>query len=202
VPHDVPPPGAADDAPRLEAALAGLLPRPPVVEGDDAPLLGGVPEGVEGGLLGAQARRHQVQPGRVDLDALGGELAHRLGRTTREGGLLPRAGRDPEHGRLVGLEADLRERRGVGGDPVAGLVVEEGVQRADLDHDPELAQVVLVALEGLLERLVALGVVGVLRVVGPPDVLLGDEPGLGEQHDVEVEQPLRLVARHRVSLPL
>ena len=112
------------------------------------------------GSSAPHAGRHQVEPGGVDLDALGGQLAHRLGRTPREGRLLPRPGRHAQHGRLVGLEADLGQGRGVGGDAVAGLVVEERVERPHLDHHAELAQVVLVALEGLLEGLVTLSASG------------------------------------------
>ena len=88
--------------------VAGSSPGPAVVEGDDATLLGGLPAGVEGRLLGAQAGRHEVEAAGVDLDALRGQLAHRLGGGARQRVLLPGAGRDAEHRGLVGLEADLR----------------------------------------------------------------------------------------------
>ena len=89
--------------------------------------------------------------------------------------------------RLVAGQRDLGQLELVGADPVAGLVLEERVDAADLDRDAEGAQVLLVALEHLLERLVAR--VGVEDL---PDPVLGDVVALDEQHDEQVEQPLGL----------
>ena len=70
----------------------------------------------------------------------------------RPAGVLPDLGGQADHGGLVGGEADVGQRELVGPDPVARLVVEERVHLADLDRHAEAAQLVLVALEHLLER--------------------------------------------------
>jgi hypothetical protein len=88
----------------------------------------------------------------------------------------------------------------VGRDPVARLVVEERVHVADLDRHPEGAELLLVALEHLLEPLV-----GGVRVEDRADPLLADVVTLDEQHDEQVEQPLALARRdraHAVLLPV
>ena len=107
---------------------------------------------------GSSARRlggTRSSRGRVDLDALGGELAHRLGRYAAPASPAPTPGpRCPSTAASSASKRISGRAEAVGGDAVAGLVVEERVERADLDHDAELAQVVLVALEGLLEGLV------------------------------------------------
>ena len=55
----------------------------------------------------------------------------------------------------VGGEVDLRQLEGGPLDPVAGLVLEGPVDVPDLDRDAEGAQLLLVPLEHLLERVVA-----------------------------------------------
>ena len=84
-----------------------------------------------------------------------------------------------------GVRSISGRRELVGADPVAGLVVEVGVDVPDLDRDAEAAQLVLVALEHLLE-----GVGGRLGVDDLPDPVLGDVVPLDQEHDEQVQQPL------------
>ena len=88
------------------------------------------------------------------------------------------------------------QRELVGLDAVAGLVVEVGVDLADLDGYAEAAQLLLVAVEHLVEGLVA--GVGVEDLA---DARLGDEPRGDQQHDEQVEQPLGLLRAHLARSP-
>ena len=138
-PDDVPAAGVADHAPGLEVArraarrVAGAL----VVELDRLAGLRGVPEHVERRLVGAQPRLDEVEGRDVDLDAGGGQLADGVGGRLGEPGVLPDPGGQPDHGRLVGGQPDVGQREVVGRDAVAGLVVEERVDAADLDRHAE-----------------------------------------------------------------
>ena len=189
-PDDVPTPGVADDAPRLEVPGGGARRSgTAVVELHRRPLLGGLPEHVERWLVGRQSGLGDVQRGLVDLDAEGGELADRLGRRVREAGVLPDPGGQTDDRGLVGCQRDVGQRQPVRTDPVAGLVVEVGVHVADLDGHAEAAQLFLVALEHLLE-----GLGGGVRVEELADPVLADEVPLDQQHDQQVQQALALAS--------
>ena len=196
-PHDVPAAGVADHAPRLEMPLelavltrvAGAL----VVELDRLARLRGVPEHVERRLVGAQPGLDQVEGRDVDLDAGGRQLADRVGGRLGQAGVLPDAGGQADHGRLVGGQADVGQGELVGRDAVARLVVEQRVDAADLDRHAQGPQLLLVALEHLLER------VGTrVGIEDGADPLLGDVVALDEQHDEQVEQSFALPARRRL----
>jgi hypothetical protein len=191
VPHDVPAAGVAHHAPGLEPPGRGLAAGPLVVELHDLPITGGLPEHVEGRLVGAEPRTDHVERPDVDRDPGRRQLADRAAGRLREPGVLPDLGGEAHDLGLVAGQLDLRQLGLVGPDPVAGLVVEVGVELADLDRDSERAEVVLVALEHPLERLVRR--VGVEQLADP---LLGDVAALHEQHDEEVEQTLALLGRH------
>ena len=189
-PHDVPAAGVPDDAPRLEVALQGLeVAGSPVVELDRLAGLRRVPEHVEGGLVRAQPRLDQVEGRHVDLHPGRGELAHGVGRRLGEPGVLPHPGGQTDDGGLVSGQPDVGQGEVVGRDAVARLVVEQRVDAADLDRHAERAQLLLVALEHLLE-----GVRSRVGVQDRPDPLLGDVVALHEQHDQQVEQPFALPA--------
>src|SRR4029079_7133246 len=83
-------------------------------------------------------------------------------------------------------------------DPVAGLVVEQRVEAADLDRHAERPELVLVPLERTLERAVAQVVIPLDRL---PDPALRHEPTGDEQADREVENPLRLARCHPGRFP-
>ena len=128
--------------------------------------------GVERRLVGHEAWLHDVERLTVDREARRLELEQRLRGGVGEPGVLPDPCREADHRSLVGLELDLGQLEGVALDPVADLVVEVGVEVADLDRDSERAELVLVALEHLLERLVGPAAVVVDHVADP---VLGHE---------------------------
>jgi hypothetical protein len=108
--------------------------------------------------------------------------------------VLPDPGGETDHGRLLGLEVDVGELERRPLDAVAGLVLERPVDVPHLDRDAQRAELFLVALEHLLERL----------DVGRLAVALDDlaEPGLAdvgardEERDQQVEQSLTLARGH------
>ncbi len=191
-PHDVPTSGVAGHPPRLQVPGPALgLPRAGVLELDRVTLLGRLPEHLEGGLLRAQARLGDLQRGRVDVDAGRSQLAHGLGGRLGQRRVLPHPGGEPDDRRLVGLERDVGQGELVGADPVAGFVVEVRIDLADLDRHTQAAELLLVALEHLLE-----GVRGGVGVDDGADAVLGDVVPLDQQHDQQVQQPLALRHRH------
>jgi hypothetical protein len=179
--------------PRRGRGLTGA----PIAELDRAPLLGRLPEHVERRLVGREPRLGDVERRDVERDPERGQLAHRLGGRLGQPGVLPDAGGQPDDGGLVGLQGDVRQREAVRADPVAGLVVEERVHVAHLDRDAQAAQLLLVALEHLLEPL-ARGV----RVEDRADPVLADVVPLDEEHDEQVEQALALARGRPVHLLL
>src|SRR5690606_36339538 len=97
---------------------------------------------------------------------------------------------------LGGLARDLRTLVRLALDAGARLILPRVAHHVDGDAD--LAQLVLVALEHALERLVA---VAVVAGHGLPDLLGRQRTPGGEQADHEIQQPLGLTARHPLTPP-
>ena len=114
-----------------------------------------------------------------------------------QAGVLPDPGGDPEYRGLVRLQVHLGQLEDVTADPVADVVGEELVDGAHLDRDAEVAQLVLVALEHLLEGVVGLPGVALDHLADP---LLGHVRARDQQADHQVEQPLTLPRRHPSTL--
>ena len=130
--------------------------------------------------------------GGVRLDPGGPELGQRAHRRLGHAGVLPDPGGDPDHRGLLGVEVDRGQLELAGPDPVAGLVVEEGVEAAHLDRHPESAELVLVPLEGPLEGGVAEVVVALDRLADPA---LGEIAARDQEADGQVEDSLGLAGR-------
>ena len=130
----------------------------------------------------------------VDGDPARAQLDQRVGGLPGQSGVLPDPGGQADHGGLVGLQGDLGQLEGPAADPVAGLVVEQRLVAADLDRDADLAQLLLVPLEHLLERVRRLVAVAVDDLA---DAVLGDVAAGDQQADDEVHQPLGLARGHR-----
>ena len=181
--------------PRLHVARRQLAVVLAVVEGDRLQGRHGRVHGLEGRLLGADARLGAGGDRLVDLDAREPQLAQARRGGAGDARRRPRP-RGQRQGRdLVGLEADGRQRGLARVDAVADLVVEEDVEDGRRDGDAHLAQLVLVALEHPVE-----GLVGGRRGVGRQrlaDLLLRDRSPRGLQREDEVEQPFGLVGRGR-----
>ena len=153
-------------APRFEGAPLAA----PVGEGDPDAIEHRRPQGLERLLARLDRGFEGGELGGVRLDAGRPQLGQRALGGLGHAGVLPDPGGDPHHGRLVGIELDRRQLELRRLDPVARLVVEEGVERTDLDRDAERAQLVLVPLEGALERGVGQIVVALDRLA---DLALG-----------------------------
>ena len=146
--------------------VAARLARAAVVELDRAALLGGLPEHVERRLVGAQPRLGDVEGGRR-------RGRRRRAVSLRTASVVASASRACSQTRVArpitaassASRLDVGQRELVGPDPVARLVVEERVHAAHLDRHAEAAQLLLVALEHLLE-----GVVGRSRGRGSPRI--------------------------------
>jgi hypothetical protein len=85
--------------------------------------------------------------------------------------VLPDPGGDPDHRGLLGVQVDRGELELAGPDPVARLVVEEGIEATHLDRHAEGAELVLVPFEGPLEGGVTQVVVALDRLA---DAALGE----------------------------
>ena len=191
--QEIPAAGVAGDAPRLHPAPGrGDLAGAPVVELDLPPLEQGFQEQVEGRLVGGEPRERDVERRGVGVDAGRRQLAHRLRGGAGQPLVLPDPGGQADDGRLVRRQVHLGEVELVRPDPVARLVVEVGVDLPDGDRHTEAAELVLVALEHLLEAV--RGGVGIDRL---PDPRLGHGPRRHQQHDEQVHQPLGLRGAHR-----
>ena len=193
---EVPAPVPLGQPPRLEVPRTALRVGLAVPEGHRAPVTHRPAERLERLLRGADHRLDADERGVVHGDAGGAQLAQ--GARCRAGQAGPRPGaRGEGQGRhLVRLERDLRQRILALVDPVAELVVEDGVDHGGHERDAELAQLVLVALEHPVEGLVGGGAV-VLRDGRTDPGLRQRHPGR-EQRDDEVEQALGLDLRRGV----
>ncbi len=197
VADDVPPAAERDHTPGLQVpGRDPLTTGGAVVEPDGGAGAGGVPERLERRLLRRQLRLHHVE--RVPVDGHAGrlQLDQGVGGGGGEAGVLPDPRGQPDDGGLLGLEVDVGQLEGRAVDPVARLVLERAVDVPDLDRDAEGAQLLLVALEHLLERVVAGLAVGLDDRAQP---VLGDVGAGHEQSDEQVEQALTLAGSHLVS---
>src|SRR5690606_23250566 len=99
-----------EDAPRLEGArlrTAGAWAT--VVERDDGSRAHRAPQRLERRLTGGEAGFEDRQRGGVDVGTVSGELEDGVGRCLGEARVLPDAGRQTEHGRLLGGEPQRRQ---------------------------------------------------------------------------------------------
>ena len=124
-------------------------------------LFSAFPQGPERGFAGVDSRFDAAGlRGVLGIDAGGPQLEQRARRGTGQLGPVPRPGGQPEHGRLVRLQRDVRQLVRFPLDPVhPGILVPRRGQLG-LQRDAELAQLLFVPLEHPLERLEQVGVTG------------------------------------------